>query len=582
MSSETTLERAIKDANDGKLNAALASVRFLIKRKPQDLDAVQIFGMLLVRAGEMQQAIYHLGKAVATAPNVTAYRNNYANALMQSGRAAEAVDQLRKVIDIDPNYLLGYLNMILACAAVGDSLGGIEAGRRGLELRPDWPELSRNLASVLKDAGRVEEAIAEYQRAVAKAPKDAGLRSSSLLSLNYPDFPVEFVSQAHRDYAQCVRTCYSPARTDPSPDRPLRIGVLSGDMRTHSVAYFAESFMRNRPQGCTLTIFATDVARVGDEMREHIRSMSDQWVDAIGMGDEALDQAIRSRNIDVLVELGGHTSGGQLPALDFSPAPVIVSAIGYPNTTGHPAVGWRVVDSITDGSESDALCTERLLRIDPCFLCYSPPKNAPEPAMPAADGPIIFGSFNLAAKITPRSVALWAGALNSVLNSRLLLKSKAIADPGSREFFLERLASNGIASDRVDIVAYTNGLQNHWNLYSRVHVALDTTPYNGTTTTCEALWMGVPLVAIEGDRHSARVSTSILHAAGHKEWVAKSPEDFAAIASGLATDRDCLQTLRFGLRSALKASVLCDQVAYADRFHAALRNAWRSWCASSK
>ena len=582
MSREITLEKALKDANDGKLDAALASLRLLIKRKPNDLDAVQIFGMLLMQAGEMAQAIHHLGRAVAAAPNVTGYRNNYANALMNNGRAAEAVDQLRKAIAIDPNYSRGYLNMILACAAIGDSIGGIEAGRRGLALRPDWPELSRNLASVLKDAGRVEEAIAEYQRAVAKAPKDAELRSSSLFSLNYPDFPVEFVSQAHRDYAQCVRTCSAPARTDPSPDRPLRIGVLSGDMRTHSVAYFAEPFMRNRPQGCTLTIFATDVARVGDEMREGIREISDKWIDAFSVGDEALDQMIRSNNIDVLVELGGHTSGGQLTALDSSPAPVIVSAIGYPNTTGHPAVGWRVVDSITDGPESDALCTERLLRIDPCFLCYSPPKNAPEPAMPAIDGPIIFGSFNLAAKITPRSVALWAGALNSVLNSRLLLKSKAIADPGSREFFLERLASNGIASDRVDIVAYTNGLQDHWNLYSRVHVALDTTPYNGTTTTCEALWMGVPLVAIEGDRHSARVSTSILHAAGHKEWVAKSPEDFAAIASGLATDRDRLQTLRFGLRSALKASVLCDQVAYADRFHAALRNAWRSWCASSK
>ena len=472
--------------------------------------------------------------------------------------------------------------MILACAAIGDSLGGIEAGRRGLVLRPDWPELSRNLASVLKDAGRVEEAIAEYQRAVAKAPKDAELRSSSLFSLNYPDFPVEFVSQAHRDYAQCVRTCYTPARTDPSPDRPLRIGVLSGDMRTHSVAYFAEPFMRNRPQGCTLTIFATDVARVGDDMREGIREMSDKWIHAFSMGDEALDQTIRSNNIDVLIELGGHTSGGQLTALDSSPAPVIVSAIGYPNTTGHPAVGWRVVDSITDGPESDALCTERLLRIDPCFLCYSPPKNAPEPAMPAIDGPIIFGSFNLAAKITPRSVALWAGALNAVPNSRLLLKCKAIADPGSREFFLERLASNGIPSERVDIVAYTKGLQDHWNLYSRVHVALDTTPYNGTTTTCEALWMGVPLVTIEGDRHAARVSTSILHAAGHKEWVANSPEDFAAIASRLATDRDRLQALRFGLRSELQASVLCDQVAYADRFHAALREAWRSWCASVK
>ena len=582
MSREITLEKALKDANDGKLDAALASLRLLIKRKPNDLDAVQIFGMLLMQAGEMAQAIHHLGRAVAAAPNVTGYRNNYANALMNNGRAAEAVDQLRKAIAIDPNYSRGYLNMILACAAIGDSIGGIEAGRRGLELRPDWPELSRNLASVLKDAGRVEEAISEYKRAVATAPKDAGLRSSSLFSLNYPDFPVEFISQAHRDYAQCVRTCILPARTDPSPDRPLRIGVLSGDMRTHSVAYFAEPFMRNRPQGCTLTIFATDVARVGDEIRERIRERSDKWIDAFSVGDEALDQMIRSNNIDVLVELGGHTSGGQLTALDSSPAPVIVSAIGYPNTTGHPAVGWHIVDSITDGSESDALCTERLLRIDPCFLCYSPPKNAPEPAMPAVDGPIIFGSFNLAAKITPRSVALWAAALNSVPNSRLLLKCKAIADPGSREFFLERLASNGIPSERVDIVAYTKGLQDHWNLYSRVHVALDTTPYNGTTTTCEALWMGVPLVTIEGDRHSARVSKSILHAVGHQEWVANSPEDFAAIASRLATDRDRLQALRFGLRSELQASVLCDQVAYADRFHAALREAWRSWCASVK
>ena len=582
MSSEKTLERAMKDANDGKLDAALASVRLLIKRKPQDLDAVQIFGMLLMQAGEMAQAIHHLGRAVAAAPNVTAYRNNYANALMNNGRAAEAVEQLRKAIEIDPKYSRGYLNMILACASIGDSLGGIEAGRRGLELRPDWPELSRNLASVLKDAGRVEEAIAEYKRAIAVAPTDAGLRSSSLFSMNYPDFPVEYVSQAHRDYAQCVRTCYSPARTDPSPDRPLRLGILSGDMRTHSVAYFAEPFMRNRPQGCTLTIFATDVARVGDEMRESIGKMSDKWIDAFAMGDEALDKTIRSNNIDVLVELGGHTSGGQLTALDSSPAPVIVSAIGYPNTTGHPAVGWRIVDSITDSPESDALCTERLLRIDPCFLCYSPPKNAPEPAMPVADGPIIFGSFNLAAKITPRSVALWAGALNSVPDSRLLLKCKAIADPGSREFFLARLAANGIPSERVDIVAYTAGLQDHWNHYSRVHVALDTTPYNGTTTTCEALWMGVPLVTIEGDRHSARVSTSILHAAGHAEWVAKSPEEFASIAAGLATDRARLQTLRVGLRSELQASVLCDQVAYSDRFHAALREAWRSWCTTVK
>jgi predicted O-linked N-acetylglucosamine transferase (SPINDLY family) len=257
---------------------------------------------------------------------------------------------------------------------------------------------------------------------------------------------------------------------------------------------------------------------------------------------------------------------------------VIVSAIGYPNTTGVPAVDWRVVDSITDPPGSEHLCTERLLRLDPCFLCYSPPQEAPEPALPEADAPITFGSFNNAAKIGPTSIELWARVLKAVPGSRLLLKSQTLSDAAGRARIEKRFAQAGIEASRLELVAYSKTRQEHLELYKRVHVALDTTPYNGTTTTCEALWMGVPVLTTLGDRHAARVSASLLHAAGHPELVAKDADAFVQLAASLAQDRARLATLRTNLRGELRASPLCDAPAYAARFHAAIRDCWKQWC----
>jgi predicted O-linked N-acetylglucosamine transferase (SPINDLY family) len=257
---------------------------------------------------------------------------------------------------------------------------------------------------------------------------------------------------------------------------------------------------------------------------------------------------------------------------------VIVSAIGYPNTTGHPCVDWRIVDSITDPAGDDAYCTERLARIDPCFLCYSPFADAPPPAMPAQGTPFTFGSFNLAAKVREQTVELWSAALARVPGSRLLLKSKSISDPALLGRLMARLQAGGIDASRVDVAPYTKTNAEHLALYSRVHVALDCTPYNGTTTTCEALWMGVPVVCIAGDRHAARVGASLLHAAGCGEFLARTPAEFAQIAAGLAQDQGRLAALRSSLRARLAASPLMDQPAYAARFHAALRECWREHC----
>jgi predicted O-linked N-acetylglucosamine transferase (SPINDLY family) len=347
------------------------------------------------------------------------------------------------------------------------------------------------------------------------------------------------------------------------------------------VGHFAPALVAHRTKGLRFEAFSSGMPRPGDPRAAELRERFEAWHECASMTPESLDAAMRAAGIDVLIELGGHTDSGRLTALVGKPAPVIISAIGYPNTTGLPAIDWRLVDAITDPPGSEHLCTERLLRLDPCFLCYSPSEGAPEPALPPPEAPITFGSFNNAAKIGPATVELWASVLRSVPGSRLLLKSQTLSDAAGRARIERRLVDAGIEASRVELIAYSSTRNDHLSLYHRVHVALDTTPYNGTTTTCEALWMGVPVITMLGDRHAARVSSSLLRAAGHPELVAHDPEDFARRATDLSRDRARLAALRAGLRTRLASSTLCDATTYATRFHQAIRASWRQWCADA-
>ncbi|MFZ9915950.1 MAG: hypothetical protein ACO3IB_11530, partial [Phycisphaerales bacterium] len=487
MTSENPIQRALRDAREGRLAEAIASVRFLAKRQPNNPDPLQVLGLLLTQAGETTQALVQLSRAVALAPKVPAYRSNYANALLGAGKAADAAAQYRKATELDARYEKAWLGLALALVRTGDTAGALEACARGHALRSVWPELSRAHASALEQADRIEDAIEVLSTAVAATPSDGELRGRLLLALNYSSRSADEIATAHRAYASCVR---GPAAAPPRRARggPLRVGVLSGDLRTHSVGYFAEVFLRRAPGEVEWVVFSTAVPDAGDAMMARFRAEASEWVECAFLDDAALDAAIRARQLDVLLELSGHTSGARLSALDRKPAPVIVTAIGYPNTTGHPAVDARIVDSTTDPEGAERLSTERLLRIDPCFLCYTPPADAPEPEMPAADAPFTFGSFNLSTKVSADTVAAWAHAMRAVGGSRLLVKSRTLEGELAREHFLARLERGGIARERVEIVGYTKGVAEHFALYRRVHVALDTVPYNGTTTTCEALW----------------------------------------------------------------------------------------------
>jgi predicted O-linked N-acetylglucosamine transferase (SPINDLY family) len=280
-----------------------------------------------------------------------------------------------------------------------------------------------------------------------------------------------------------------------------------------------------------------------------------------------------------LIDLAGHSAMNRLPLFAKNLAPVQMTYLGYPNTTGLPAMGYRLVDETTDPTgEGDALATEKLLRFSPCAWAYEPPKDAPSPSMPEAGAPITFGSFNNFLKVSTDTLSAWAQLLGRVPGSRLLIKSPYLEDSEVLASVREKLAAAGIATDRVELLGFFASPAEHLAAYSRVDVALDTFPYNGTTTTCEALWMGVPIVSLIGDRHAARVGLSLLSAVGHADWATENTEAYIEKATALSHDRALRQSLRSSLREDLAKSILSDHLGHTACFETALRLAWREWC----
>jgi predicted O-linked N-acetylglucosamine transferase (SPINDLY family) len=289
--------------------------------------------------------------------------------------------------------------------------------------------------------------------------------------------------------------------------------------------------------------------------------------------------------MDVLIDLSGLTTGNMLAAFAMRPAPVQMTYLGYPNTTGVAAVDYRIVDSITDPPGAEAHAVERLLRIDPCFLCYGGMEAArvaegPPSQAPGSGGAVTFGSFNALQKVTDTTMRLWAEILRAVPGgrARLAVKYMSTGDEQTRARLRQRLEAAGVPADRIVLMAPLPEYRDHLEAYGEIDVALDTFPYNGTTTTCEALWMGVPVVTMAGRVHAARVGASLLSAAGLPDLVARDADGYVAAAVRLAQDAGRLAALRSGLREQMKRSPLCNRAGFGERFGEAVRGAWRAWC----
>jgi predicted O-linked N-acetylglucosamine transferase (SPINDLY family) len=361
--------------------------------------------------------------------------------------------------------------------------------------------------------------------------------------------------------------------------RRLRIGYLSPDFRKHVVMTFMAPALERHDRD-QFEVFCFHTHRDKDAVTERLRSQVEHWSDCGGLTDDAIADRIRADRIDILVDLAGHTSGHRIGVLAMKPAPIQVTYLGYPNTTGLPTVDYRITDDLADPpGRADELSVERLLRLPRPFLCYRPEAKTPDPGPPPvlSRGHATFGCFNNTLKLSDSFLDLAARVVNAVPGSRLVLKSGGLELHSVGGRVRQRFAAAGVAPDRLELRGWTAAVEDHLGAYGEIDVALDSFPYNGTTTTCEALWMGVPVVTLRGDRHAARVGASLLGWLGLTDFVAADAEEFVRICARLAGDVAGAGSRRAGLRERLRASLLVDEAGFAREIERCYRTVWTEY-----
>jgi len=465
----------------------------------------------------------------------------------------------------------------VAYAAKGALSDAVAAHREALRLDPELASAHNNLGIALKDQGLLAEAREAYGRALELEPDNAEIHSNLLMCMAYDPETDGWTSlDAHRGWA--VRHEHpEPADFNRAydPGRILKIGYVSPDFWTHSVAYFIEPVLEQHDQRRFHVTCYADVDRP-DATTARLKDHTDRWHETASLSDGELFELIRSDGIDILVDLAGHTANNRLSVFGRRAAPLQLSWIGYPATTGLSQMDYKVTDAWADPQgASDSWHSEKLLRLPEGFLCYGPPRDAPTPAGERGDRPLTFGSFNNLSKVTEAVIDLWSALLQECPDARLLLKSRQLADDSVRERIVKAFQLNGIDEERLDLKARIASRKEHLALYNTVDVALDTFPYNGTTTTCEALWMGVPVITLAGELHAGRVGASLLHQLDLTDWIANSPEEYVSLVLSVAAQ----PPERRILREWVAASTLTDAAAFTEQFEKALRGIWRERCA---
>lgn len=577
---------------EGQGEKALETIRSALKRSPGDAELNYNAAGILMELHRPDQAQFFAERAAGLLPQRGLYRGLLGEVLMHLGRFPQAEKAFREAIRLDGKLYSARHNLASIRINALDYEEAETLLREAVALRPERAEAPVNLANVLVETARAAEARALAEECRARHPADPLPAACLANLLNYtPGVTPATVSAAHARYGELLaRTVVemAPPANDRSPERPLRVAFVSADFREHSVAYFIEPVLRHLPREAVHVLAISRVLKP-DAMTARLRPLADTWVDASAMSDRQLAEAVRAQRVDVCIELSGLTQGNALAAMAMRPAPVQLSYLGYPNTCGLAAVTGRLADSRTDPpGEAPVRAGEATYRLDPVFLCYrsaaqvrgeafaeeAPPRTEPS-------GPPTFASFNVMSKMNEPLADAWAAVLHAVPGSRLLLKSRSLGAPSLRARISSWFAARGVASDRLELVDHLPSHADHLALYGRVDVALDPFPYNGTTTTCEALSMGVPVVSLRGVAHAGRVGASLLAAAGHPELVAESVDAYVRTAAALAQDRARLAELRRTLRASVSRGPLGDGPAMGARMAGAIRAAWRAWCTAA-
>lgn len=614
------LASALQYHQAGRLQEAGALYLQILQAEPNHADALHLYGVIAHQSGRHDVAIRHISQAIACNPLDARFHNNigeayraqgkleeavghyrqalalrpmYAEArlnlgtvLKRQGRIAEAVIEYEQALSANPSYAEAHSNLGNAFQEMGKVEAAIACYQRALELKPDYVTAHSNLGGALKGQGKLEEAMACYRRALAMNPGDAAVHSNMLFVMCYsPASTVETVATAHREWndrhARPLASQIRPHNNDRTPERRLRVGYVSADFWGHAVGYFIEPLFANHNR-TNVMVFAYSNGVHVDATTKRLQQSTDGWRDIVGTSDDALAGLIREDGIDILVDLSGHTGGNRLPVFARKPAPVQVTYIGYGTTTGLSAMDYRLTDQYLSPSDSREWCSEELIRLPGCFSCYRPSGEAPAvaPSPASTTGHVTFGSFNNLAKVTPVVVGLWAEILRAVPQARLILKDAAFADAGQVARYQGLFAKEDVRGERLEFIPKTATHAEHLALYGRVDIGLDSFPYNGCTTTCDALWMGVPVVTLAGAMSFNRYGVTLLSNLGVDDLIATTSGAYVEKAVKLATDRKRLMALRDELRPRMAASPLCDAKTLTCEVENAYRSMWHRWCKS--
>jgi predicted O-linked N-acetylglucosamine transferase (SPINDLY family) len=570
----------------GKLVAAVACYRRALELNPEYAEAHNNLGVALREQGKLDEAVACCRRAVELKPDYAEAHNNLSVALREQGKLDEAAACGRRAVELRPDYAVAHNNLGSALQERGELDEAAACWRRAVELNPDYAEAHNNLGNALKDLGQAEEAAACYRCALELKPDYTVAHSNWLFSLHYragitPLDLAEAHAEFDRRHAAPLRSeeqraasamhgsllpAPRPAARVPRPlDRRLRLGFVSPDLGRHPVGYFLVRVLENLGREGQETICYSD----------RLQSAASCWRDTVALSDQPLAEQIRIDRIDVLFDLAGHTAHNRLLVFARKPAPIQVTWAGYVGTTGLTAIDYLLADRFEVPAGAERHYRERVLRMPDGYVCYDPPAYAPPVTpLPALDGgQATFACFNNPAKITPRAIDVWAAILCRLPGARLVLKFKGWNDRGVARRCADLFAARGIDPGRLEFL----GSSPHEELlaeYRRVDLALDPFPYSGGLTTCEALWMGVPVITCPGETFASRHSLSHLSNVGLTETIAGDLDQYVERAVSLASDLPRLAALRAGLRERMAASPHCDGRRFAAALVSILRGVW--------
>ncbi len=488
-------------------------------------------------------------------------------------------------IALEPDNPAVYIHKGDTLVKIGRPREALESYRRALQLQPDHADAHLSMGLALKDLGDMAGALIYVRRALHIKPDNLLAHSSLLHIQNYlGDQPSDQLLEDAKRFGVVAMHLARPYTAWPNtadPQRPLGVGLVSGDLRAHPVGYFLEGVLAafTSPDHSRLKFLAYDNHGAADETTRRLRSLCGGWHSTVGITDESLARRIRDDGIDILIDLSGHTGDSRLPMFAWKPAPVQVSWLGYFATTGLPAMDYFLADPWTLPPAQEPFFTEQVWRLPETRLCFTPPRSDVRVnALPAlSEGYVTFGCFNKLGKMNDAVVQLWALVLQAVPGSRLFLKCGQLADEGVRQRTFERFAAHGIKAERLLFEGHSER-DDYLAAYHRVDIALDPFPFPGGTTTVEALWMGVPVLTLEGERFLARQGVGLLMNAGLADWVAADADAYVALAVEHANDLQALAALRTRLRQQVLTSPIYDAPRFARHLEEALRAMWIRWC----